>query len=59
MGELLRYSVLWAVGSCHDTVDCRYNTVQYDKILHKWLQERRHNGGPNKDTQYFALTGEL
>ena len=25
------------------TVECRYNVVQYCKILHKWLQELRQN----------------
>ena len=25
------------------TVECRYNMVQYSKILHKWLQELGQN----------------
>ena len=47
----------------HNTVECRFNAVQYYKILHKWLQElgqnvsqmldpRRHPMGP---TPYLAL----
>ena len=28
---------------CEDAVECRYNAVQCNKILHEWLQELRQN----------------
>ena len=34
-----------------DTVECRYNVVQYCKILHKWLQELRQNISEILDSQ--------
>ena len=44
-----------------NTIECRYDAVQYCKILHKWLQEYRQNTnqmlGPHKNTPY--LSGEL
>ena len=44
------------------TVECRYNAVQYYKILNKWLEELRKNINQMLDPQktpYLALTGEL
>ena len=44
------------------TVECRCNAVQYNKILHKWLQRHRRISircWIHKDTPYLALTGEL
>ena len=39
-----------------NTVECRYNAVQYCKILHKWLQEQRHNINQVMDPQKIAHT---
>ena len=45
------------------TVECRYNAVQYCKILHKKLQELRQkhqsDAGSTKGTPLRSLTGEL
>ena len=46
-----------------DTVECRYNAVQYSEILHTQLQELRQNINqmldPQKNTTYLALRGKL
>ena len=34
-----------------NTVECHHNAVQYDKILHKWLQELRENINQMLDPQ--------
>ena len=42
------------------TGKCRYNAVQYNKILDTSLQELRiSETASTKDTTYLALTGEL
>ena len=43
-------------------IECRYNAVQGNKILHTSLQALRQNinqTSPTKDIPYLALTGEL
>ena len=39
-------------------VECRYNTVLYDKVLHEWLQKLGQNIN-HMLTPYLAQTGEL
>ena len=62
--------VIWSAKSSlkssiskQSTVKCRYNAVQYYKLLNLYLQKLRQNINqmldPQKDTPYLALTGEL
>ena len=43
------------------TVECRFNAVQYCKVLHKGVTQAEYlsDAGSTKDTPYFALAGEL
>ena len=42
-----------------NTVECRYNAVQYCKILHEWLQELRQNINQMLDPQKTPHTSPL
>ena len=67
--QILLLNLLWARPNEFDgdfrryTVECRYNAIQYCKILHGWLVELRPEyqsvTGSTKDTPSLTLTGEL
>ena len=42
---ILYWKFLWweRANTMQNTVECRYNAVQYCKLLHNWLQELRQN----------------
>ena len=43
--------LMTARNEAHIAIECRYNAVQYSKILHKWLRESRQNINQMLDPQ--------